>query len=410
MNSGWKASIASWLWRSVLILNIALSLSYIGLWLIAARQGLFWRADFSAFYTGWAIVRDGHGAHLYDTDWQTRYQQSILEEGRFEGGLLPYVNPPHLTIPFVPLAWLPRSTAYLVWTLIQCALLAWLLYWLWGITANWERHERRLILTAVTAFPPLMSNFMIGAFSLFLLVCFLHFYLALKKAREKWSGVWLVLATIKPQVVVLPGLVLLRARRWQALGSAVLVGILLVALSLALLGWYVWPAYLHILQAHTRLFDQFNVNPALMYNFKGTLTLMLGNEQGDLINRISYVALGGACLFIWFLWHGSWQPNHPTFELRWALTMVLGLLFSLHLNPQDGLMLVLPALLFYKYLRERRKPRRAYAVFILLCPWIFLVSEFGLRESLGIRLPVVAMVALALWMGQALYDEHRGLR
>jgi hypothetical protein len=272
---------------------------------------------------------------------------------------------------------------------------------------SWEPHERWFLLSAVVAFPPLMLTVMIGAFSLLLSVCLLQFYLTLKSAREGQSGLWMVLGTVKPQAVLLPGVLLLGARRWRVLRNALLIGGGVAVLSAVLLGWHSWLGYIRILRTHTGLFDAFGVVPTDMYNLKGTLALILGNGQATLINQISYVALTTTFVPTLLLWRGPWQPDDANFELRMALTMLLGLLFSLHLNPQDGLMLVVPAALFYAYLRQRDLPRRAYAVFALSCPSVFLISRFTVGGSLGIRVPVLAMIVLNVWMGKALYDERR---
>lgn len=393
--------------RGALVLNLSLALSYIGFWIIAAQQDLFWRADFSAFYTGWAMVRDGRGTQLYDTELQTIYQRQILEGRSFQDGLLPYVNPPHLTLPFVPLAWLPRPVAFLVWTVCQLALLAVLLVLLWRMARAWQPHERRLLVVSVLAFPPLLYTLMIGAFSLVLLVSLMLFYLALKNARPIQAGWWLVVATIKPQAAVTPAALLLGARRWQAILGAIIITLILAVVSIVGLGWPVWPGYLHILRAHSGLFGTYNVVPADMYNLKGTLALLLGNAQGTLINQVSFAALLVTAAFSAWLWRGAWMPHRPDFELRFAFTLLLGILFSPHLNQQDSLLLVAPALLFYTYLRQRDLPRGAYAAFVLLCPLVFLISEFFIRGKLGIQIPVLVMIVLAAWMGKALYDERK---
>jgi len=405
-----RTRLPAWALRLVLILNLSIGLSYVGLWLMQAQGGLFWRADFSAFYTGWAIVRDGQGAHLYDLDVQARYQREILGGRSFAEGLLPYGNPPYATLPFVPLAWLPRTTAFWIWTLGQVALLVWLLRLLRSIAEDWAPHERRLLLAAVIAFPPLLTSFLLGAFSLFLLICLLQFYRTLKGSREAHSGLWLVLGTVKMQAMVLPGLLLLAARRWRALASALLIGGMLALLASLVLGWRIWLDFLAVLRVHTTYFGTFGVDPAKMYNFKGTLALLLGNQQQALINQISTVGLIAAAGATVLLWCGAWRPEDPTFELRMALTLLLGLLFSPHLNPHDGLMLVAPALLFYIYLRRRNLARSRYAAVILSCPLLFLISEFTVGGSLGVRVPVVVMVVLAVWMIKALRDEQRAPR
>jgi hypothetical protein len=340
---------------------------------------------------------------------QTDYQRQILDGRSFKDGLLPYVNPPHLTLPPTPLSLLPPSAAYLIWTLGQVALLIWLLRLLGELARSWEPHERWLLLSAVIAFPSLMSTVLTGSFSLFLTVCLMQFYLLLKCGHEGQAGLWLAIGTIKPQAMLLPYVLVLAARRWRVFFSSLLVGGGLAALSVALLGWRTWQDYFLILRTHTGLYDAFGVVPAVMYNLKGTLALILGNDQSVLINHVSYAALMAVCALTFWLWHNRWQLDDPRFELRMALTMLLGLIFSPHVNPQDGLMLVAPATLFYSYLRQHDLRRRAYAAFILSCPVVFLISEFFIRDRLGIRIPVLAMIVIMIWVLKTFVDERRAI-
>ena len=62
---------------------------YVGLWLALIVGGHTDQADYTAFYTGWTIVADGHGADLYDVETQTATQQAILGGRSFEAGLNP---------------------------------------------------------------------------------------------------------------------------------------------------------------------------------------------------------------------------------------------------------------------------------------------------------------------------------
>jgi hypothetical protein len=393
--------------RIALALNLSLAISSVGLWLIAAREGLFWRADFSAFYTGWLIVWEGQGTQLYDLTVQTAYQQRILEGRSFSEGLLPYVNPPHATIPFAPLAWLPLSIAFGVWTGLQLALVGYLLHLIRRLTDSWQTHERWLLIIAILAFPPLFTTFLLGTFSLAMLVCLLQLYLTLKHNHERSAAMWFVLATVKPQAVVLPGLMLLAARRFYAIGYVIGLGGGSLLISSLGLDRQSVPDYLNILQVISTYFGVYGLDPAKMYNLRGTLTLWLGNDQGALINQISTVALVAAGGVTVWLWRGPWRPNESTFELRFGLTVLLGLLFTPHLYAHDALMLVLPALLCYSYLRQSGLPHYAYATFTLSCPLLFLISEFTIGGSLGIRAPVVAMLLLMFWMLRALLHKQR---
>ena len=109
---------------TITILGFSVFAVYIGLWLALIVGGHTEQADYTAFYTGWTIVADGHGPDLYDIGTQTATQQAILGGRSFEAGLNPFNNPPHLVVPFVPLAALPLATSYLVWGAIQIGLLA----------------------------------------------------------------------------------------------------------------------------------------------------------------------------------------------------------------------------------------------------------------------------------------------
>ena len=117
-----------------------------------AWRGMLWRADFTNFYTGWSIVLAGDGQRLYDLAIQARVQQQILDGRSFADGLLPYVNPPHLTLPFVA-AGRPAALGRLRRLVARpAALLVWLAWLLLDIARAWERRERLLLLTAMRPF------------------------------------------------------------------------------------------------------------------------------------------------------------------------------------------------------------------------------------------------------------------
>jgi hypothetical protein len=61
--------------------------------------------------------------------------------------------------------------------------------------------------------------------------------------------------------------------------------------------------------------------------------------------------------------------------------------------------LVLPAALFYDYLRVNNFPRRAYSTFILVSPMIFIFSSFSNFNLLDvIRPPILMIFILLAWM------------
>jgi hypothetical protein len=113
-------------------------------------------------------------------------------------------------------------------------------------------------------------------------------------------------------------------------------------------------------------------------------------------------------VFVWFLWRKDVPQNHPRFILYFAFTILISVFLSLHLNPHDSLMLVLPAALFYDYLRQGDYPRKAYSVLLLISPMVFLLAAFTDLNLLGIiRPPILPMLILLIWIIKYMMMEYR---
>ena len=334
---------------------------YLGLW-AAWISGGAEGADYTAFYTGWSIVAQGDGASLYDPAFQAQVQKEILGGRTFDAGLNPFNNPPHIVLPFVPLTVLPLAASYAAWAVVQVVLLGWLLWRLvTRVASDWTREERTLLIAASIAAPPLALALLQGSFSLLVTVALLEVFLALRAGGERAAAAWLVVASVKPQAVLTTGVALLAARRWRVLGFAAAGMIVLVVAASAVMGVGIWPSYLRFLGDYIGSFDVFSVRPSVMWNLRGTLSLWSGPEiavaTASLINTIALVAQIAALVAVAWLWRGRWDPSTPAFGLRFALTLVLGLLFSPHLNPHDDLLLVPAGAIAYGAVRERAEGR-----------------------------------------------------
>jgi len=387
--------------RWLIVFHLGIALGYAGLLIKAALEDLLWRADFTAFYTGGAIVRQGLGPQLYNLEIQTRVQQAILGPGRmFYDGVLPFNNPPHFALVMVPFSLLPLGLAFWCWTALQVVILARVIQRLRSMSSGWDATERWLLFSAFLAFSPLFLQFLYGSLSLFVLWCLIEFYLALREGKEARAGVWLALAAVKLQATLFPALVILAGRRWRALAGAGAVGVLILGATSALLGPSVWPDYLRWLAATGSYFDHFGIYPDEMINLKGTLTLWLGVGRASIIQTITGVALAVGALGVVVLWaRRRWEAGQPAFDLWLSFTLVLGSLLIPHQNQHDCLILTLPIALFYGFLRRTGQPTRPLTAFLLTWPVLFLLEQFAIRGRMGIRLPVVLVTALLVWMG-----------
>ena len=373
---------------ALILINCGVAIVFIYVWLSASQKGYFEHADFTTFYAAGAIARDGLGSRLYDLAVQTEYQAKILNQGINQTSILPFNNPPFTVYPFILFSRLPLKNAFILWTIMQLGMLLWLLYLLYRISTGWTWVERWLMLSGVMAFTPLLIDFMLGTFSLLLLLSLFQFYINLKKERFVQSAAWLMLEFIKPQIVLLPGIFLFGARRWKTIGAAVTMGASLFVVTTVSLGWRVWLDFVKNINSASSNFNSFGIVPAIEYNLKGFLTLLLGDSRAGLINLVSLAALLISFVLVLCIWRGPWQVNGNVFDVKFSLVIMLSLVLSLHLNPYDSLLLILPAILFYRYLRETETSGTAFGIFMVCCPYIFLIDFFILSGTRGFPFPI----------------------
>jgi hypothetical protein len=390
------------------IINIFLIGFTITIWIGGAQQGLFSKADFTNYYTAYVMVRAGDGGKLYDLDIQAAYQREILGPLTFKDGLLPFLNPPFFALVFSPLSLLPLNTAFIVWTLVQLGLLLWLIYLLTHLFIDWDKQERLILTLTILAFWPLAITILLGQVSLFILICIVQMYTAMNNSKQVHAGFWLALMMVKPQTVLIPGMITLNKRYWRVAVIAAITFITLVLFSSIFLGFKPWIQYAQLLPTMSNYFGKYGFYPEIQYTLRGILSTILGYSQVNIINIISYVFLLTGMVIVMFLWLHDIPPNSPRFKLRFAFIMTLSIFLSLHLYTHDSLILVLPAALFYDYLRQMRFPRKVFSILILSCPLLFFYTAFSKFNFFGIiRPPIVVILLLLAWMIKYLILDYR---
>ena len=326
----------------------------------------------------------------------------------FEGGVLLFPNPPFVAILFSPISFLSLDAAFYLWSLIQLGLLIWLLISLGRLFSHWNRHERIMLITSVLAFWPLANTFLLGQFSLFLVIGLLQMYIGMQNSRLNQAGLWLILLAIKPHTLLIPGMMTLNKRFWRVTISTAIAGMFIFIGSCLIIGIRPWQQYIQSLQNLGSYFGKYGVHPNTEYTFRGVLSNFLGNSQGNLINIISSSILLIGMISVWLIWRTKPSPDRSRISLYFAFAIQLSVFLSLHLNPHDSLLLVLPAVLFYDYLRQNDYPRKAFSILVLLSPSVFFISAFNDFNVFGvIRPPVVVILLILAWMIRYLIIEYR---
>lgn len=140
--------------------------------------------------------------------------------------VVPAPYPPPFTLAFIPSTWLPPVPGFVAWTMFHMIVLA--LYPLRLAKAFDVPRPGWLIVAIVLSFPALF-NFIMGQFSVWLVVFFGEALIAFDRRRDLLAGLWLGLLICKPQTLVLVVPALLIAGRFRLVaGMVVSIAALLV--------------------------------------------------------------------------------------------------------------------------------------------------------------------------------------
>jgi hypothetical protein len=311
------------------------------------RQGY---PDFTIFYTAGICVRKGLARHLYDSATQWSLQQTFAGGVQRRYSPLPYNHPPFEALLFTPLAGLSYPAAYMVWGILNLALLG--VFWrlIRRRIPYVNQHSRVLPIVAVLAYFPVSVALIQGQDSiLFLVLCTLAL-LALKKGQEFPAGLCLALCFFRPQLALPLAAVFVLQRRWRVIGGLAAAGGVLLLLSAGLVGWHellAYPGYVLRLNEDLKVSG---IRPLEMANIRGIIFSFLDDSRaGTWVTAL--LSLAGVALAAW-----KWKVDvrRPDFDLGFGLAVVAAVMASYHLLPHDLSVLLLPMLVSAEWLLRER--------------------------------------------------------
>ncbi len=389
---------------------------------VALRGGIDAQAvqsDFSATLTGALVIRQGQGAQLYDLASQRAAQSTILDlpDTTQSDTVLPYIHPPFEALLVAPLLALSYGTLYLLWNALSLlAFVAALLLLARTTPLPWA--VGLVALAALGSFSPVHQGLILGQSSPLILLGLCGAYAALRQRRDTLAGVALALVVLKPQLLLVVGLLLLLQRRWRTL--IVCGGIIALAsvAAMAVLG-PLWPLrYARFLASISQWGGSHNEYPQIMYNWRGLLVNLLGSTDsaaiGPLVGLLMLATLGA---LVWAWWRSraaTGDDADRANELLWALAVPAAILIAPHLYIHDLTLLALSAwLVLHQIAAGVWRGRQRYAWYALLWVGYFLAFSSLFRSDDRAYSPVIpgilciaVLIGLLTWRADGIVAPH----
>jgi hypothetical protein len=319
--------------RLIIAIAAALLVAYAVIWTQVSSFDIG-RSDFTAFYVGATLLREGHTGDLYDEAVQQPLHSALIAPDREDN--LPFVNTPVAAALVLPATLLPLDAAYRLWSLLELAVLI-LAVALAVRSVAWPAGMPRIWRLAAGA----AALAGMGTWTMFVQAQWTPLLaLGLVLAYRSWkhghlatgAAVLVVSAGIAKPHLALGLLAFLIGWRERRIILGAVAGVLMLGLaSLALVGPAGVAGFVSILASSTTRWEL-----ATMVSFIGVIGSLFGN--GLAAHLIGLVATLLACAAAF--WLGMAVRRDPN-RLDSALVgaAVLSLVASPHAYPDDLVML-----------------------------------------------------------------------
>jgi hypothetical protein len=195
------------------------------------------------------------------------------------------------------------------------------------------------------------------------------------------AGWWLLLGLVKPQLIAFPLLVLLLWRCWNALLSFFIGFAAVLALSFAVLGWWI-PPYLGFLREYNRRGVEVSPFPIAMQNWRGLGYALLQTETSTSFRLLLIVLTAVVMVSRRVSPFPQTTASASTFawEACLAIVILLGILSSPHLYIHDWVVFVPAGALFWggcaTCLGVSITLLACFLGLLAGCPFLFWLSQF----------------------------------
>jgi len=298
--------------------------------------------DFPAIYAGAKLIWENPTA-LYDLQQQALFEKAV--DPRLDDSTLAFAYPPITALLLMPLGWTSFTGAYLLMSFVSGAALLISLRLLRESLQLNKQQFRWLKLTTVCNYG-VHVTFVLGQTSLIVLLIFTLIVTAAYQRDSVRSGIWSGALFFKPQLLVVPLLVLIVKRLWRALCMGFLVIAVSAAVSAFLVGEKGIADYIQMANRFSSARSNLGTNPQDMHNLRA---LALFVFQAPFATYF-WAVLFGLVLVVTALFNFRLPQNKAIISTQWIVNLLAALLLSPHLHAHDlSLLVIVSALVLKSY-------------------------------------------------------------
>lgn len=349
-------------------------------WLLFRDGGLFrvLGGDFVLFSSQALILRSGDTQSLYDLSRLDTYVQMLRvytadPSQPLSTGPVPY--PPIFAWLMVPFTFVPPPAGLALWTLVNLLGVG---YLAWRVTCVVPGLTWPLALLALLGSFPVALGLIVGQPTPVLGCAMAECYLSLRAGRDLRAGLWLGVLLMKPQYGLLLGPILIWKRRWSAVLGAAIGGVVILALSVALVGLPTLLTFGRAISDDAPFGGGALTSPGQMINWRA-LILNLRPSIGVSTGLLLTAVLGAITVaFTLLAWRGPWSPRSLSFAPRMAATSLATVLANYHSHVHGLTLFAVPLADAYGQPSAGRAVR-----------WSLLALAFG---------PTIVVIGLQHWL------------
>ena len=345
------------------------------------------RSDFPCFYAAAKLIWQSPSA-LYDDASQLAIQKII--DPRIGDSILPFTYPPVTAVVYMPLGWLPFPAAFLGITVINLMLLGFSLRLLIARLQLTRQQSTWLILSGLCNFG-VHSVLLQGQTSLIVLTLLASFVATIQNHRQIGAGLSAGLLFVKPQLQLIPFIILISRRWWRALVIASMMAAALAVFSVVLVGWPAILEYIKLLNTYMTKEHGYGSYPESMQNLRALAQYLVSYSwAAQLWIALIVPVVAGLCLLNAKL--GA-DPNIA--EVQWIGNFIAGVLIVPHFNAHDLAVLIIPTAFALKHFGE---PVPSWLILLVIPLGIYPLVALAAGNHLPL-VPVVLSVILFCCVG-----------